>query len=356
MRTLDLAQNIAALRNWKQPLGVIGGFLAFCIVCGAVDTSMLAGSYRPLDPVTEVKEVYVDPVPVPASPAAGGYTYLDALSFAAPEAPAAPSEDGGGNAVMAAAMAESPFLRRFESFQITPPASAAEEAAGGGTAGVPYVAPKTVNVSPSAGGYEKMLAWKEAYPDVVGYLKIPGTNIEHPVVWNANNLYYEHRDLNKQYSHSGVIWADQDVTPSSRNTILYGHNWTNYSATPRIGSASDIMFAQLTGYQYASFAQSHPTIQYANANGDGTYVVFGAFYTTELGSYTSASMSPTSALAMAKRLNLYNFSTEVTDSDKFITLSTCTRYFGAFEAQRFVVMARKLRDGEKANITISSKA
>lgn len=356
MRTLDLAQNAAVLQNWKQPLGIIGGFLAFCIVCSAVDTSILAGSYRPLDPVTEVKEVYVDPVPAPAAPAGESYTYLDALSFTAPEeTPAEPSgDDSGENAVMAAAMADSPFLSRFESFQITPPAPAAEGA--GGAVSVPYVAPKTVNVSPSAGGYEKMLAWKEVYPDVVGYLKIPGTNIEHPVVWNANNLYYEHRDLNKQYSHNGVIWADQDVTPSSRNTILYGHNWTNYSATPRIGSASDVMFAQLTGYQYASFAQSHPTIQYANANGDGTYVVFGAFYTTELGSYTSASMSATSALAMAKRLNLYNFSTEVKDSDKFITLSTCTRYFGPFEAQRFVVMARKLRSGEKASVTISSKS
>lgn len=203
-----------------------------------------------------------------------------------------------------------------------------------------------VSASPAGQYYTKMKTWKDTNSDVIGYLYIPGTNIDYPVVWASSNKYYEHLNIYKQYSRNGVIWADQDVTSKSRNTVIYGHNWTNYSASPRINNPNDVMFAQLTAYQYSSFAQSHSTIKYANEDGEGTYKVFGAIYTTDLNYYFNTNLSATTLYKQAKQNGLYCFDMDVQDSDKILTLSTCTRYLGQFADQRFVVLARKLRLNE----------
>ena len=48
--------------------------------------------------------------------------------------------------------------------------------------------------------------------------------------------------------------------------------------------------------------------------------------------------------------SMHNFSVDVKSSDKILTLSTCTRAYGKRADQRFVVMARKVRKGEKLTV------
>ncbi|MCI8441675.1 MAG: class B sortase [Provencibacterium sp.] len=356
------------------------GFLAFVGVCSLMDAHALAADYTLPEPVTVVKEYYVDPQPAAAVlPASGQYTALNALHFSS-AASAKSSKQTKETADAVSAFAGGFFSSRYSALHVDPqkeekaPASEASAASAGlsaaGQAAAAAAAEepaadgaaqqsaqkaeepkeeKTVSIKQTAGGgYSKMQSWKEVNSDVVGYLYIPGTNIDYPVVQGANNNTYAHLDIYKNSSRNGVIWADCDVRASSKNTILYGHNWTNVSANPAIGRSSDVMFAQLTAYQHASFMQSHPTIQYANANGDATWVVFATLYTTDLNSYIYTNVSPTSLAKWAKGQTLMcSSSIDIKDSDQILTLSTCTRYYGQFENQRFVVMARKLRDGER---------
>ena len=105
--------------------------------------------------------------------------------------------------------------------------------------------------------------WKAYNNDVVGYLYIPGTNIDYPVVWNADINYYTAKGYDKQYSKNGVLWVNPDWNSTDRtnlpqNTVIYGHNWTNYSANPAIGRSSDVMFAQLTAYHYLDQVKKYP--------------------------------------------------------------------------------------------------
>jgi hypothetical protein len=70
-----------------------------------------------------------------------------------------------------------------------------------------------------------------------GLAENSNTNINYPVVYNSDTLYYLERDYYKNASKNGVIWADQDTkfgnaSQISKNSVLYGHNWTNYSARP----------------------------------------------------------------------------------------------------------------------------
>jgi len=212
-----------------------------------------------------------------------------------------------------------------------------------------------VPVVADSSGFGNIAAYQQINPDVQGWLKIPGTNIDYPVLYNGIDVnYYLERDLYKQYSRNGVIWADPatyfgNSYSMSRNTILYGHNWTNYSAAPRVGSSSDVMFAQLTAYHYLDFTQNHPFIYYSTADQEMQWVVFACFYTDINFIYNYANPDDTTLAGIisgAKARSRHIIDVDVDSTDKILTLSTCTRAYGKSDQQRFVVMARLIRPGE----------
>ena len=218
--------------------------------------------------------------------------------------------------------------------------------------------PSTVGSS----GKANIASWKAKNSDVVGWLRIPNTNINYPVVVGPDNLYYSAKGYDKNYSYYGVIWADSDTkfgnrNQISQNTVLYGHNWTNYTATPFITRASDIMFGQLPSFHYLNFCKSTPYIHYSTESEEMTWKVFAVFYTEESFNYIVSDPGASGLqyiINEAKARSLHDFAVDVNSSDKILTLSTCTRAYGQTNQQRFVVMARLMRPGEtitEVNIT-----
>lgn len=209
-----------------------------------------------------------------------------------------------------------------------------------------------------ASGKANIPSYKQINADVKAWLKVPGTNINYPVLQSPSGYdahYYLDKNIYRQTSRDGVIYAGSTCkfgTGSaglSKNTVLFGHNWTNYSAAPRIGSASDVMFAQLTSYHYLNFAKAYPYIWFSTDSQEMAWVVFAAFYTDV--SFNYIEPNPTDAgqaaiISGAKARSRHNFDVDVNSSDKILTLSTCTRAYGSSDKQRFVVMARLLRSGE----------
>lgn len=204
-------------------------------------------------------------------------------------------------------------------------------------------------------GASGIAAAKAKNNDVKGWLKVPGTNINYPVLHHATDVnYYMARDLSKGQSKNGVIWADPDATFGTasdlpKNTVIYGHNWTNISANPRIGDSSDLMFAQLTAFHHLNFAKVTPYIYYSTEAEEMVWKVFAAFYTDIGFNYIDANPSDATfanVISGAKARSRHNYDVDVKTSDKIITLSTCTRAYGSSDRQRFVVMARLLRSGE----------
>ncbi|MEG1773602.1 MAG: class B sortase, partial [Oscillospiraceae bacterium] len=221
-------------------------------------------------------------------------------------------------------------------------------------------------------GKNNIASHQAVNPDVRGWLRIPGTNINHPVLYdnrilseNGKNVhYYIDRDLYKRVSQNGAIYADPAVQfgksgEISRNTVLYGHNWTNYTTTVWVGRSSDVMLAQLVSYHYLNFAKSHPYLYYSTEDAEMTWVVFATFYTDVNFNYITANPNDETFAnivrgAVARSRNL--FDVEVSNSDKILTLSTCTRMYGPSNRQRFVVMARLLRADEDISKAISVTA
>lgn len=204
--------------------------------------------------------------------------------------------------------------------------------------------------------------------DVVGWISIPGTNIDYPVLQDPNgknnppdpnilNQYYNNRNIHKQKSRNAVIFGDDwctfgDRTELSRNTVLYGHNWTNIEANGapvRLNDDADVMFAQLLAFSDYDFAKKSPAVYFSTPTDNMTWVVFAAFYTDTSFEYILENPSDKQFIGIingAKSRSQYKYNVDVMLNDKIITLSTCTRRLGSTDKQRFVVMARLMRDGE----------
>ncbi len=203
--------------------------------------------------------------------------------------------------------------------------------------------------------------------DVVGWINIAGTNIDYPVLQNPSgkntpisqvNQYYIDKDLYKNSSKNGCIFADDWCTMGyreelSRNTILYGHNWTNIEkngAEVRMNNEEDVMFGQLPMLTNLEFAKKTPTITFATEEDEITWVIFAAFY-ADPNEFYYIDESPTDISFMqivngAIERSEHIYDVDVKLSDKILTLSTTTRRLGNNDKQRFAVMARMLRDGE----------
>ena len=194
--------------------------------------------------------------------------------------------------------------------------------------------------------------------DFVGWITVPNTAINHPVVQGEDNSYYLRRDFYKQYLRRGTVFMDYRNDPENLNvnTILYGHNYLDST-----------MFSDLEKYKDIEFYKTAPVIEFNTIYGDYKWKVFAVFLTTaspELDNdyvfnYIYPFMTESSTeefIAEVAKRSLYDTGVDVLPTDKILTLSTCTRDMDITRKQedaRCVVMARLVRAGESETVDTS---
>ena len=173
--------------------------------------------------------------------------------------------------------------------------------------------------------------------DVVGWLYLPQSALNYPVVQGSDNEYYLSRFMDGTPSGSGTLFVDF-VCPSDfsgRNTIIYGHNM-------RDGS----MFAVVDDYAEQSFFEAHPVL-YLNTPGQNYRIeLFSGFtsdpegfvYTTFFRDDADFSAFLDDLLAASE----IDCGVSVSASDRIVTLSTCTY---SAEDVRFVLCGKLVEIG-----------
>lgn len=88
-------------------------------------------------------------------------------------------------------------------------------------------------------------------PDIVAWLKIPGTVIDYPIVQADDNDKYLHTDFEGKQSSAGAIFLDCDSESSllGHHSVLYGHHMRNGS-----------MFAQIVKFKDEAFFKENREI------------------------------------------------------------------------------------------------
>ncbi len=161
--------------------------------------------------------------------------------------------------------------------------------------------------------------------DLVGWLRIEGTNIDYPVMQSPYEPdYYLYRDFYKNSSKGGCLYAraESDIESPSDNITIYGHNTR--------GGA--IMFNALNGYTRKSFWESHRYIQFDTLTERHTYEIIAVFKTSAnldqgypYHSFVNAGSEAEfdEFVAKCKELAFYDTGVTAAYGDKLITLSTC---------------------------------
>ena len=172
--------------------------------------------------------------------------------------------------------------------------------------------------------------------DMVGWIKIPDTPVDYPVVKYSDNEFYLHKNFNKEYQFSGIPFLDYQSNDESVNKIIYAHNMKNGT-----------MFASLADYEDKSFYDAHKNIMYDTLYDNGEYEIVSAF-TTKVGAsnefkyYDYADIESEGLfkeyVTQAKSCSFYDTGVNTVYGDSLITLSTCAYHTSN---ERFVVIARK---------------
>ena len=176
--------------------------------------------------------------------------------------------------------------------------------------------------------------------DLVGWMTIPGTDIDYPVMQTPSKPdYYLRRNFDKERATQGCLYAREscDVFTPGDNVTIYGHRMRDRT-----------MFAQLDKYMKKSFFQEYPYIYFDNLRQMNTYKVMSVFLTTaSVGkgfAYHTFEQAQSADefdafVAQCKELSLYDTGVDAVYGDKLITLSTCDK---SMDNGRLVIVAKRV--------------
>lgn len=207
-----------------------------------------------------------------------------------------------------------------------------------------------------------MNSFIELSGNVKGFIELQGCNIYLPVVQGTDNTYYLTHTYDDRKNKAGAIFMDYRCTLSeeytSPNIVLYGHN-----------QEDGTMFGNLKHYKNnVDFYKNNPIVVFNSEFGIGDYIIFGYFVTNAYESQDSngevfhyhdyiETLNNESTfnwyMGQVNERNQIIPPIEVAFGDKLLVLSTCSN---EFSDSRFVVFARKVREGEDISAIDFSKA
>ena len=178
----------------------------------------------------------------------------------------------------------------------------------------------------------KMKSLLELNNDTVGWLTVPGTNIDYPVVKTNNNDFYLDHNFEKQKDYNGWVFMynKNNIRNLNKNTILFAHN--RYYSGVMFGTLSN-----LTKEKWYSQAKNI-SIFYNTLYEEFEWEVFSIYRIKVTDDYLKTTFENDTEwldfIYMIRSRSIFTSDATVDKDDKIITLSTCLE-----NDQRLVVHA-----------------
>lgn len=110
-----------------------------------------------------------------------------------------------------------------------------------------------------------LVSLQEQYPDVRGWLTIPDTGIDYPVLQGSADEpeYYLRRNYKGDLDINGSLFLQWNCdVREGENLVVYGHNMN-----------SGVMFGNLDKYAAYDYCEAHPTVLLQTADGVSAYTI-----------------------------------------------------------------------------------
>lgn len=179
---------------------------------------------------------------------------------------------------------------------------------------------------------------KRTNPDVVGWLKVNGTNINYPFVQSSNNDYYLTHSFNKSYNGAGWVFLDyRNNGTNNKNTIIYAH-----------GRSNKTMFGTLKNVLNNGWLNNtnNYVIKISTETENSLWQIFSVYRIPTTSDYLQTNFNDETEyqnfLDMIKVRSSHNFDTNVASTDNILTLSTCYN-----NSDKMVVHAKLIKKENK---------
>jgi sortase B len=196
--------------------------------------------------------------------------------------------------------------------------------------------PSTPDLSGKRMMMDRYSSLLEINKDVVGWITVPSTVIDYPVVQAKDNDFYLRRNIHGERATAGTIFMDfrSDARAGGGHIILYGHHMRNGT-----------MFKDLVKYKDEEFFQDQANIRFNTLYEEIEWEVFSVYVTDADFNYRQTEFSSVeeylSFLNKLQSKSMFDKGIELTGDDQILTLSTCTY---EYDDARFVVHARRVTD------------
>lgn len=180
--------------------------------------------------------------------------------------------------------------------------------------------------------------------DLVGWIRVPNTPIDYPVVYCSDNAFYLKHDFYKKQSVAGNPFLDMgaDLIENNQSLSIFAHYMKNGT-----------MFTALHNYKDLDYYKTYPIFRFDSLYEDGVYKIFSVFYMAGNSSdklfyyYPVSHFSSDDAFMQhVKQLrarSIFDTTVDVAPGDQLVLLTCCT-----YEVKnlRLIVAGRKVRADE----------
>ena len=166
-----------------------------------------------------------------------------------------------------------------------------------------------------------IVALKELNDETVGWLNVPGTNIDYPVVKAKDNAYYLRHNFKKEKDYNGWVFMNylNSAEMLDKNTIIFAHN--RYYSNIMFGTLNKV--GKKTWYQNIK----DNLITYSDINKEMKWEVFAAYTVPVTDDYLETNFSTdedfNNFIKMIRSRSVISSDLEIKSTDKILTLSTC---------------------------------
>lgn len=179
---------------------------------------------------------------------------------------------------------------------------------------------------------------KKINSDVVGWIKVNGTNINYPFVQSKDNKYYLTHSFSKSYNNAGLVFLDyRNNNINNRNTIIYAH-----------GRTDKTMFGTLRKVLNNGWINNtnNYVIKISTEKENSLWQIFSIYHIPTTNDYLQTEFKNEREyqrfLNILKNRSNHNFNTSITSNDTILTLSTCYN-----DSEKMVVNAKLIKKQKK---------